>query len=82
MPCVCAQVGLDGVKLQTSPQMKLFFRAMPVIMLPLFTIDMPAGTLLYWFTSNACSIVQTLAMRNKALKRRLGIPEIPERVRT
>lgn len=73
------EVGMDGMKLEGSPQMKLIFRVLPVIFLPV-TVSMPAGCLLYWFTSNCFAIVQTLAMRNPTIKKKLNIPDIPSKV--
>lgn len=57
--------------------MKFIFRVLPVVFLPI-TAQMPAGCLLYWGSSNLFSIGQTLLLRNPAVKRHFGIPEIPK----
>ena len=73
------EVGMDGMKMEGSPQMKLVFRVMPVIFLPV-TVSMPTGCLLYWFTSNSFAVVQTLVIRSKRVKKALNIPDIPAKV--
>lgn len=64
-------------KLQVNPQMKFIFRVLPVVFLPI-TAQMPAGCLLYWGSSNLFSIGQSLLLKNPAVKRHFGIPDIPK----
>lgn len=60
-----------------SPQMKFVFRILPVALLPM-TATMPTGCLLYWGSSNLFSLGQSLLLRNQAVKRHFGIPNIPQ----
>lgn len=87
LPCAAAvtflgvtEIGMDGMKMQVTPVMKWVFRLLPIGFLPL-SADLPSACLLYWCSSNTFSMMQTLFMRNKAVKKWLMIPEVPEQVR-
>jgi YidC/Oxa1 family membrane protein insertase len=73
------EVGMDGIQMDKGAQMKIFMRVLPLLFLPI-TAAMPAGCLVYWCSSNAFSVVQTLLLRNKALKKRFQIPDLPQPV--
>uniref|UniRef100_A0A7S2V1K0 Membrane insertase YidC/Oxa/ALB C-terminal domain-containing protein n=1 Tax=Fibrocapsa japonica TaxID=94617 RepID=A0A7S2V1K0_9STRA len=74
-----AEFGPDGsahINPQTQ-QMKVFFRAGSVIMLP-FIVDLPQSVLLYWVISNTFTVTQGALLRNDSIRRALGLRSIEE----
>jgi len=53
---------------------KKFGRVMACMMIPI-TYNFPAATLSYWVTTNAFTVVQSYALRQESVKKKLGIPE-------
>eukprot|EP00887_Chlorella_sp_A99_P001430 scaffold8.g1430.t1 len=72
--CVCARVS-RGQPESTQRRTKTIMRGVAVL-IPLLTLSMPAGVFCYWVTSNLFSLVQTAALKNKGLKRLLGLPDL------
>lgn len=67
---------VDGMQPgQQSQNMKWGLRALGVAMVPM-TASFPQGVFVYWITSNFFSLGQSLALKNKAMKRLVGIPEM------
>lgn len=55
--------GSDGMNSgMVSPNMRLAMRAVTFLIVPM-TIDMPAGTFMYWLTSNGFSLAQSHVLR-------------------
>jgi YidC/Oxa1 family membrane protein insertase len=70
------ELGVDGMKAdQMQKNMKYLFRAMPFICFP-FIIQFPSAMLCYWFTSNAFSLVQVLALRIPGVRPYFNIPPL------
>jgi len=63
-----------------SKNMKMFMRVMAITMPPL-TYQFPSGVFIYWMTSNAFTLMQSLALKIPTVKAALGIPEIPQEVK-
>merc|ERR1712146_87074 len=61
-----------------TPTIKRIFQALPIILLPLVTIHMPSGCMLYWGTTNTFSIFQTLALKNDNIRKNLGVTLAPK----
>merc|ERR1719483_700710 len=68
------QLGSEGVTTGSSVGQKVFMNAVPFVMLP-FIWYFPAASLLYWFTSNSFTLLQTAAFKIPAVKTRLRIPD-------
>lgn len=67
---------MDGMQPGTQSQnMKWGLRALGVAMVPL-TASFPQGVFVYWITSNFYSLGQSQLLRNKAVKKLVGIPEM------
>lgn len=60
---------------QQNNNMKWGLRALGVAMVPL-TASFPQGVFVYWITSNFYSLGQSTLLRNKAVKRLVGIPDM------
>ncbi|ESN96932.1 hypothetical protein HELRODRAFT_114451 [Helobdella robusta] len=70
------ELGVDGVRASTMTRtMKVFMRVLPFLIMP-FTVNFPAGLLLYWLTSNIFSLIQVLFMKIDGVKRALKIPQL------
>ena len=70
------ELGSAEVQTNDSGQMKNILRILGVAMVPL-TMSICSGVQVYWVTSNIISIIQALVLKNKSVKKILGIPEIP-----
>ncbi|CAL1545755.1 unnamed protein product [Lymnaea stagnalis] len=69
------EAGVDGMSAQSQTHvMKWFLRAMPLIMLP-FIMNFPTAMLVYWFTSNAFSLIQVLFLKIPRVRLYFNIPE-------
>ncbi|BET02391.1 60Kd inner membrane protein [Nesidiocoris tenuis] len=56
------EIGTDTAKLNSMGMMKYVLRAVPLIIFP-FTVNFPAGVLVYWTTANFISLVQVGVLR-------------------
>mmetsp|Transcript_20051 Transcript_20051/g.31534 ORF Transcript_20051/g.31534 Transcript_20051/m.31534 type:complete len:437 (-) Transcript_20051:333-1643(-) len=72
--------GADMPQTPTTRQLKWFMRAMAVAT-PVMTYQFPAGVFVYWMTSNAFTLMQSVALKNPTIKAALDIPEIPESIK-
>lgn len=69
------ELGADGIPQQQQKQMRLTFRIMAAGMIPL-TLYFPSGIFVYWLTSNLFSLAQFSILRQPAVRRLVGIPEL------
>lgn len=60
---------------QFSPGMKNFFTIMPLLSIPA-TMNLSAGVVLYFAVNGACSVLQTLVLRNQWIRKKLNIAEV------
>mmetsp|Transcript_40809 Transcript_40809/g.53775 ORF Transcript_40809/g.53775 Transcript_40809/m.53775 type:complete len:405 (-) Transcript_40809:358-1572(-) len=60
---------------------KMFVRVMAITVLPLTTYQFPSGFFIFWMTSNAFTLMQSLALKIPTVRAALGIPEIPQKVK-
>ncbi|SCU99740.1 LANO_0F03422g1_1 [Lachancea nothofagi CBS 11611] len=60
---------------QFSPTMKNFFTIMPLVSIPA-TMNLASGVVLYFAVNGACSVVQTLLLRNKWFRKKLNIADV------
>ncbi|CAL4114082.1 unnamed protein product [Meganyctiphanes norvegica] len=68
------ELGVDGTKLgPQSANVKLFLRALPIIMLP-FTYSFPTAVLCYWVTTNTFSLVQVGFLKIPRVREYFKIP--------
>ncbi|CAM6063533.1 unnamed protein product [Sphagnum tenellum] len=66
---------VDGMQGQPMmSKMKMFLRGFAVLIIPA-TASFPKALFCYWLTTNMCSLVQTLVLKQPAIKRAVGIPE-------
>ncbi|KAJ7553300.1 hypothetical protein O6H91_06G091600 [Diphasiastrum complanatum] len=56
-------------------KMKTFLRALAVLMIPL-TMSFPKALFCYWMTSNLFSLVQSTVLKQGAVKKLFGIPDV------
>ncbi|KAK4046843.1 hypothetical protein OIO90_006419 [Microbotryomycetes sp. JL221] len=73
------EFGVDSttqVQTTTTKNMKLFFRVMLVVALP-FIAYFPAALLLYWVSNNSISLLQSLVLKQPAVRSLFGIPHVP-----
>lgn len=78
--CAVLEFGSEGMK-QTQPQLKMMFRALPFVLLPV-SASFPAGIFVYWITANIFSLSQLIILKSPALRKALDIPEAKEVVAT
>lgn len=64
--------GMQGQDPGVLNKMKMFMRALAVAMVPL-TASMPAGVFVYWATSNAYSLVQSVAFKAAPVRAAFGL---------
>uniref|UniRef100_A0A6J0V4C6 Mitochondrial inner membrane protein OXA1L n=1 Tax=Pogona vitticeps TaxID=103695 RepID=A0A6J0V4C6_9SAUR len=69
-----AESGVSNPNMQT---MKMFFRVIPLVILPV-TMSFPTAIFLYWVTSNLFSLVQLAVLRVPAIRTRLRIERPPQ----
>lgn len=67
--------GMEGQTAVMQRRMKNIMRVVAVGIVP-FTLSLPASVFMYWTTSNAFSLVQTLVMKIPGVKQALGIPVV------
>ncbi|GMI30019.1 hypothetical protein TeGR_g7217, partial [Tetraparma gracilis] len=86
LPLYCAgsflamvEMGADGMDPQQSKIMKNVMRGLALVMIP-FSTQIPQGVFAYWCTNNTWSVLQTAVLKNKPIKKALGIWEPPKRV--
>ncbi|EDO18679.1 hypothetical protein Kpol_1055p34 [Vanderwaltozyma polyspora DSM 70294] len=60
---------------QFSPAMKKFFTILPLISIPA-TMNLSAGVVLYFAVNGTFSVMQTVLLRNKTVRKKLGISDI------
>ncbi|SCU83728.1 LAME_0C06326g1_1 [Lachancea meyersii CBS 8951] len=60
---------------QFSPTMKNVFTILPLLSIPA-TMNLASGVVLYFAVNGACSVVQTLILRNKWFRTKLDIAEV------
>lgn len=60
---------------QFSPAMKRFFTILPLVSIPA-TMSLSAGVVLYFAINGTFSVLQTLTLRNKWIRRKLGIADV------
>ncbi|KAJ7552825.1 hypothetical protein O6H91_06G071700 [Diphasiastrum complanatum] len=66
----------DGMQGQPNlEKMKTFLRALAVLMIPL-TMSFPKALFCYWMTSNLFSLVQSTVLKQGAVKKLFGIPDV------
>eukprot|EP00731_Ephydatia_muelleri_P034845 Em0081g10a len=73
-----ATIELGGETGVTNPQtekMKVFFRAMAILLIPV-TATFPSGLFMYWLTSSAFSLSQILLLKLPSFRTVLGIPPL------
>ncbi|KAK4049924.1 hypothetical protein OIV83_003748 [Microbotryomycetes sp. JL201] len=73
------EFGVDSttqVQTTTTKNMKLFFRVMLVVALP-FIAYFPAALLLYWVSNNTISLLQSLFLKQPAVRTFFNIPHVP-----
>ncbi|KAM3159797.1 Mitochondrial inner membrane protein OXA1 [Lachancea thermotolerans] len=63
---------------QFSPAMKNFFTVMPLLSIPA-TMNLASGVVLYFAVNGACSVLQTLVLRNKWIRKKLDIADVVKR---
>ena len=64
--------GMQGQDPGVLSKMKMFMRALAVAMVPL-TASMPAGVFVYWATSNAYSLAQSVAFKAAPVRALFGL---------
>lgn len=60
---------------QFSPAMKRFFTILPLVSIPA-TMSLSAGVVLYFAINGTFSVLQTLTLRNKWVRRKLNIADV------
>ncbi|KAJ1429851.1 cytochrome oxidase biogenesis family, partial [Ochromonadaceae sp. CCMP2298] len=70
------ELGSDGVQVSQQGTFKWAMRGLGVAMVPL-TMSMPQGLFIYWSTNNSISVIQTVLLKQKALREFFDIPEAP-----
>ncbi|SCW04311.1 LAFE_0H10748g1_1 [Lachancea fermentati] len=60
---------------QFSPQMKKVFTVLPLLSIPA-TMNLSSAVVLYFAVNGACSVVQTLLLRNKWVRKKLNIADV------
>ncbi|SCU81478.1 LAFA_0C05204g1_1 [Lachancea sp. 'fantastica'] len=60
---------------QFSPMMKNVFTILPLLSIPA-TMNLASGVVLYFAVNGACSVLQTLTLRNKWFRQKLNIAEV------
>lgn len=70
------ELGSDGLPQNKQGQFKWIMRGLAGAMIPM-TASLPQGLFVYWAANNSISIAQTMALKNKDLKKALDIPEPP-----
>lgn len=60
---------------QFTPAMKKFFTMLPLLSIPA-TMNLSAGVVLYFAVNGTFSVLQTLTLRNKWVRRKLNIAEV------
>ena len=66
----------DGEKSEQQQTMLWIFRGLALAIGPL-TMTIPQSVFVYWTTNNAVSIVQSLVLRQDAVRKYLDIPKPP-----
>ena len=67
--------GMEGQPDKMKQKMKNIMRVVALIVVP-FSANLPASVFMYWTASNLFSLCQTLVLKNKAVKRVLGVPDL------
>jgi YidC/Oxa1 family membrane protein insertase len=75
------ELGSDGVQVSQQGTFKWAMRGLGVAMVPL-TMSMPQGLFVYWSTNNSLSVIQTVLLKQKALREFFDIPEQPKEADT
>lgn len=66
---------------QFSPAMKRFFTILPLVSIPA-TMNLSAAVVLYFAVNGAFSVLQTLTLRNKWIRRKLNIADVVHHAQT
>ena len=67
--------GMQGQTESAMKKMKNIMRGVAVLIVP-FTVNLPASVFMYWTASNTFSLFQTLILKNKKMKKVLGLPDL------
>jgi YidC/Oxa1 family membrane protein insertase len=67
--------GMEGQPEKMKKRMKNIMRGVAVVIVP-FTLNLPAAVFMYWTTSNAFSLAQTMLLKIPGAKKALGLPEL------
>ncbi|PSC71648.1 mitochondrial inner membrane OXA1 [Micractinium conductrix] len=67
--------GMEGQPEATRKRMKAVMRVV-ALAVPFLSTTLPASVFMYWTASNIFSLVQTALIRNKAVKKVLGLPDL------
>ncbi|KAK9293012.1 hypothetical protein L1049_020996 [Liquidambar formosana] len=60
---------------------KLYKSYLDILTLPIFFIGfcVPQGSLVYWVTNSSISVIQQLSLKHPAVRKTLGLPELPDK---
>jgi YidC/Oxa1 family membrane protein insertase len=70
------EMGSDGLQTGQQESFKWGMRGLAAAMAPL-TMSIPQGVFVYWSTNNALSVVQTIILKQEAIRAALDIPKPP-----